>query len=406
MKKEGYLLLPQLNKILIFLTLFFSPTQLSKHFWYNFSLVYGLRVDYLSPSIYFLDILVIFSLLTTNKKDLSKEIKNIVSFLLFLSLLLLTSSIPAISLIYSIRLVLYYLFISALKILPNKKTIFISLLFSFSVELFISLRQILSGTSGSLITYWLGERMFNISSPNVARMEVLGHLTLRPYGTFSHPNVLAGWLVSTLLIFKAIYPKLLKYLHPIFILFIFLTNSHLAIISLFLYFIVNYLPQKFRTFSIITLTVLLSLGLYISSPVLLRDSLSLTDRIHLLVLSLKLFKNNPLFGVGIGSSINNYPLVSTLPTLLQPDHSSPTLLLSYTGIFGIGVLISFIKKLNLNRYFGLFPLLPLILGDHYFLTSTQGIFIFLLLLKAEGLNKNTNEKQRSSSLKHGNPAVR
>src|SRR5438105_4334390 len=42
----------------IFLLLFLLPTQLGKHFWPEFSFVQGLRIDYLSPTLYVTDMLV------------------------------------------------------------------------------------------------------------------------------------------------------------------------------------------------------------------------------------------------------------------------------------------------------------------------------------------------------------
>ena len=48
--------------------------------------------------------------------------------------------------------------------------------------------------------YWLGERAISVATPNAARAEVFGRVVLRAYGTFSHPNILAGWLVVSLLI--------------------------------------------------------------------------------------------------------------------------------------------------------------------------------------------------------------
>ncbi|KKS80681.1 MAG: hypothetical protein UV56_C0012G0001, partial [Candidatus Woesebacteria bacterium GW2011_GWC1_43_10b] len=43
--------------------LFLLPLQIGKHFWPDWSLVFGIRVDYLSPVIYLTDILVLTLLL-------------------------------------------------------------------------------------------------------------------------------------------------------------------------------------------------------------------------------------------------------------------------------------------------------------------------------------------------------
>lgn len=44
------------------LIIFFGATQFGLHFWSSSTLVYGIRIDYLSPTLYFLDILIILYL--------------------------------------------------------------------------------------------------------------------------------------------------------------------------------------------------------------------------------------------------------------------------------------------------------------------------------------------------------
>src|SRR6266513_3928208 len=61
-KKTGFWLLNPANKIeSLLLSLFFLllPTQLGKHFWPDFTLVSGIRIDYLSPTVYVTDLLLI-----------------------------------------------------------------------------------------------------------------------------------------------------------------------------------------------------------------------------------------------------------------------------------------------------------------------------------------------------------
>ncbi len=47
-----------IHKILFLILLAFLPVQLGRHFWPKWSYVMGLRIDYLSPTIYLTDILV------------------------------------------------------------------------------------------------------------------------------------------------------------------------------------------------------------------------------------------------------------------------------------------------------------------------------------------------------------
>src|SRR5580692_2023869 len=60
--KTGFLLLnpaSNIESLLLSLFFLFLPTQLGKHFWPDFSIVSGIRIDYLSPIIYVTDILVV-----------------------------------------------------------------------------------------------------------------------------------------------------------------------------------------------------------------------------------------------------------------------------------------------------------------------------------------------------------
>src|SRR6266704_691714 len=48
-----------MENLLFSLLILFLPTQFGKHFWPSFSIIQGIRVDYLSPTLYFTDILII-----------------------------------------------------------------------------------------------------------------------------------------------------------------------------------------------------------------------------------------------------------------------------------------------------------------------------------------------------------
>src|SRR3989344_696217 len=51
-------LFTRVEYILFYLIILFLPTQLGKHFWPDFSIVSGIRVDYLSPTVYFTDVFI------------------------------------------------------------------------------------------------------------------------------------------------------------------------------------------------------------------------------------------------------------------------------------------------------------------------------------------------------------
>ena len=54
----------KLRNILLFLFLLLIPTQLGRHFWPEWSYVLGIRVDYLSPVLYLVDIIWILLLIS------------------------------------------------------------------------------------------------------------------------------------------------------------------------------------------------------------------------------------------------------------------------------------------------------------------------------------------------------
>ena len=78
-------MLDRLEKWLLFLVVLFLPTQLGKHFWPNFSYIYSLKIDYLSPTLYFWDLLVPALLVVwiTKKPKVNTLALNLFLFFLF-----------------------------------------------------------------------------------------------------------------------------------------------------------------------------------------------------------------------------------------------------------------------------------------------------------------------------------
>ncbi|HSW48472.1 MAG TPA: O-antigen ligase family protein [Candidatus Saccharimonadales bacterium] len=76
------------------------------------------------------------------------------------------------------------------------------LLFSASVilESLLAIGQFLKQGSIGGILYFLGERTFTGSTPGIANASLNGELVLRPYATFPHPNVMAGFLLVSMIL--------------------------------------------------------------------------------------------------------------------------------------------------------------------------------------------------------------
>jgi len=268
-----------------------------------------------------------------------------------------------------------------------------------------------------------------VGSPGVALATFMDHVVLRAYGTFGHPNVLAGFAVISLLIILRLHPRplgsdplskrtllkrnsrlqvekgpvatgrrvLMGTMFPLLLasLLVLLTQSRAAALSLFGFVIPFYLIKKTKNgtlFIYFILGVAVSLVTSFYSPP--RSDLSSTQRIGLQQLSLTVIKSYPIFGTGAQASISTYPLVGSSVRLLQPDHNSFTLLISWFGLFGVLAVFSAAKWSDLEGRAQprdmqsaegqtlklLFPLLPLLFLDHYLFTSPQGLFILLLYL--------------------------
>jgi hypothetical protein len=413
-KTDGSSLRSKTPKFLAVLIIFFASTQLGYHFWPLSSLVYGIRIDYLSPTLYFLDVLILvylglvtkgfdslrrswstvkmFSRATTNRETGSNPQSIIVALLPVLLANILFSQNPLASLSWSLHFLLYASFIFSLKtdelkIIP--KVLLVSLLF----QLCVGLGQFYLGHSIGGLLYYVGERMVSVGAPGIATMTLMGETMLRGYGSFSHPNILAGWSVIILLIILRLRPKLVLITLALATLIIFLTNSHAAAISLFGLIIPFYIFKnlKLRLLYFVIPILLFSI---LRVPTSTRLDLSISQRLDLQQVSVKVISSFAIFGTGAQSSISTYPSVSPVTRLLQPDHNSFTLFLSWFGIFGVLAILYSLRTWNIRHsVFSTLPLLPLFLLDHYLLTSPQGLFFLLLYLQIT-LNYTHAQKDR------------
>ncbi|KKU44672.1 MAG: hypothetical protein UX64_C0049G0008 [Microgenomates group bacterium GW2011_GWC2_46_7] len=189
----------KLSNLLVGLIIFFSATQLGFHFWPSSTLVYGIRIDYLSPTLYFLDLLIIGDLLFLKLENLSIYDLRLVLPLLLTNLLF--SANPLSTLSWSLHLVLYLSFIFTLFSRPAHAGILhLALFLSLFFQTILALAQVALGHSLGGLMYYLGERTISVGSPSIALATFFGSVALRAYATFSHPNVLAGWALVSLLI--------------------------------------------------------------------------------------------------------------------------------------------------------------------------------------------------------------
>ncbi len=437
------------EKIVFYLLVLLLPTQFGKHFWPAFSQVLGIRIDYLSPTLYTTDLLIFalfflwlkrqkklslrgertpgsrlldrrettkqslsimglprsFQSLAMTRKEQGKFLNSQFSILIFFAFLLLNiflSNNPLLGL-YGLAKILEFFFLGyyVSQNLKTKKEVAITAaIFSITVigESLLAIAQYIHQGSLNGFLYFLGERKFTSITPGIANASIIGELILRPYGTFPHPNVLAGFLLCSLIFIfawfedkKDIKKKLLKTVALLLgSLALFLTLSRVAITLWFFIAIVIAFrlffsrhshpviarPRSGEAISYSTrlprrsflaprndkngikdflplLIIIVSFILLFFTPVLPRlEGTNFTEeafsqRADLFKSTLIMIKDHPLLGVGLlnflpGISFIQKPLSPTL--YLQPVHNIFLLITAEIGIIGLAFFLLFLFK--------------------------------------------------------------
>lgn len=377
------------EEILFFLVILFLPTQLGLHFWPPSAYVFSLPIDYLSPTVYFWDLFVIGWLLTYARPVLKSWQFMSVEIFLLTQLLSLwnATNIPA-GLVRFEQLVIISLFGLGLSAFSHKELIqriSLPLLIALIFECLLAIAQFF--WDGSLYFWILGERTFSITTPAIAKFDFFGVEFLRPYATFPHPNVLAGFvLIAVALLWR--WKSFISW-QPVLLALsaatVFLAFSRVAWTVGLLSFatIARQLPVR-RWMWILLLLVIGPLIAVRLSSAFTYDILSFARRDDLNHAAVSLFQQNPLTGVGLNNFIPSiaYDAAIAGPTrFLQPVHNIFLLVLAETGIMGLigwGVLIG--SALWKRRYWGVWAMI-FVLGmfDHYFLTLPQGLRLLFLV---------------------------
>ena len=387
------------------LFLFLLPTQLGYHFWPQWSLVFGIRVDYLSPAIYLTDILLISTLFFWSR-EFSNKYKNLVfPLVIFLVLNILFSSSWQVSIFKGLKI--FEVVLLSLYVSQNWKYLKTRIWLPFSLASFYTLilvffQMYFQKTIGGIF-YFLGERTFFTSTPGIALFDFFGKALMRPYATFSHPNSLAGFSLVVLFILFLSLQELRKKAKIITItaiigslVLIVLSVSQLVWIALLIvlcvYFfhgiIGRHAKQLFSVFLVFCLAFSIFLSLFSQN---IADSFSFLEsieqRLNLNTVSKGLILRKPIFGVGLGNFVNvikNYPdknlfVSNTNVWLLQPVHNIFLLTFAETGIVGLGLFLLVLFKAANSGTKYLILLLPILLtgmGDHYWLTLQQNLLLF------------------------------
>lgn len=383
-----------LERLLFFSTILFLPTQLGKHFWPDFAFVYSLKIDYLSPTIYFWDLVLILLLLAWLWKRPGINTKALAIALFFI----LTQAFSLIfaenigaglfrleQLVFSAAFGVY---LASKELKEISKGIFWGLGIGVVVEGIVAVLQFSLGESLGL--WILGERSFSLSTPTIATFNFYGQVFLRPYGTFSHPNVLAGFMVlavPVILLFKERSKRVSFMVVFLGVVGTLLTFSRTGILVMFMEGL--WLFRRKIIFVLVLLLLTLPILFVRFESAFNFDSLSILRREELAEISLNQFISRPFLGVGLNNFINEVAsssLVSGPNRFLQPVHNIFLLTLAESGLLGLsgilGILaVGFIRAFKFNKGLVLAFSGMLFLGlfDHYFLTLPQGQRIFFLI---------------------------
>lgn len=387
--------------------IFFLPSQLGRHFWFSWSRVYGLKIDYLAPTVYLTDLIVflIFGLFLLENwgkfisllkhRRLIGKLRNLwIVIFLFFSFVFLNcfkALNPWLALYGWLKLA-EMIFVGYWISYQEKKRFFWPLCLAVFYTCLLAIFQFLKKGSLGGVFWWLGERLFSLSTPGIARGNLWGRVFLRPYASFSHPNSLAGFLwVTLILMWNEVFSKRKRS-------FVFSRKNIFLVSDLILGSVVIGLCFSRPIWILLLLALILLFGMSKKFYFLILavfgvfllfrlgfwqiNGASLVNRSELNREAVELFWKSPLWGLGWRNFIIWLPrlkLNSMDYLSLQPVHNIFLMILCETGMVGflmfsylvIKRLISFFQTKDYILLFLLFSILFTGLFDHYWLTLQQ-----------------------------------
>lgn len=405
------------QKIIFFLLLFLLPTQLTYHIWPAWSFVSGVRVDYLAPSVYLTDILVLVLLLQwiiTEYKRIRALFYKYRYHLFFFSIFVLlniyfSQNYPATLFKWAkyIEVVLLGLWVSM-----NRKYItYISAPLSFGIiyTFILCVFQMYLQRSTGGYFYLLGERSFSVYTPGIARFLYSGHYYLRPYATFAHPNSMAGYSLLAFFLLRLLPShKLSTIAQVLCVLIVLFSVSQLVWLSFTILIILQFLPSVLTKGSLYVVPSLLVVSLMLSiSGIYFYNTVyqmppEISERIFGATTAAQAVSISPILGIGANAFISSIPDLQRamyvkgylMPWVLQPVHNIYLLIFAEFGVVGLLITIWFLflvlNKVRQHRLklAMLFSVLLTGMADHYWLTLQQNLLflaiVFGILMSQRG----------------------
>jgi len=375
--------------------------------------VNGSFSNYLVPTLHLLDVFIILFLLVqlrdwTFVTEFVKKNKWIIGIFLLYFLIHIISHFNLLSIINLSRIYLYIftfaLGVKTVKDIVKGRYFPIVLLLTVIMQGVLGIIQFSKGFDMNL--GFLGESELLSGVIGSSFISLSQGVFLRAYGTFPHPNVLAGFFLFALFVLlylllvskkeRRLIPLSIAVISSIFIIFTFARLSiFLTVLIWLVFFMYKAWELRKANFSILPLFFERSLNLFTSADT------SIQDRVSLLKASFDMIKRDPL---GIGSSqfvanLKDYSLyTSSGITLLQPVHNIFTLVLVEHGFIGGLGLIVLLGALFFGKLFstkGIYRFVTIGAGilfvsigmfDHYLITLPQGLVftsLFVSLLQKD-----------------------
>lgn len=390
------------EKTVVFLLLFLLPTQFGKHFFFDFSFVNGVKVDYLAIALYTTDILALILIFLYHRSFIRhlKRYKTIfytVCFFLIINIVQSTQPYMALYTIWKFSEAYFLFFLFRYRKTPVTNIV-LPLGLGSIFQLILVLLQFVHRHSLQGLYYFFGERIVSVATPGVAKTMFLGEEILRPYGTFSHPNSLAGFyvLIYAFCLFLqhrkySFHKQLLVYvLLTVSSMLIFISFSKTAIITYLVLTLVFFIQQDRRSKNRCAVCSIAKFAIPITVAFVFLQGQStfesIESRLFLLQQSFQVMLDTYFLGTGFGQHLyyqagipSPYPFF-----FLQPVHNIFLLFLLQAGIifsfFAGGLLVWF-----LYRYYktvGLIFIAILLTGmfDHYWITLQQNLLLAAVMI--------------------------
>ena len=245
--------------------------------------------------------------------------------------------------------------------------------------------------------YLLGESHLGPAIKNVAKLDLPSGLKqIRAYGSFLHPNILAGYLLT---IFFVVWPHLKRrWAVPWLAVFgfgLYLTHSRAAwivgIVALVAWpLFSDRKPIQFRKSASLAVGVLFlvsHLWFFTNSQAVKFADPSWAERLNLITLSQRLAASQPQ-GVGVSNftlAVEQVSTIKRMPWEFQPVHNVAFLAVNETGIQGFLILMAilvlfFWKYWKQGNPMPLFVLLALGSFDHWPWDSFVGLMLWGLAI--------------------------